>query len=124
MHWEYKYKSKPTIATHAQETRRQAAVVRPANADDLDYDPTASSMSARNLELVTRRGTLVDFLDALEEKMKVLIEHRNLVSSEHRAKLEYHRNLIPLAGARDIDFSENGGIENFDKLQSEHWQTK
>ncbi len=52
------------------------------------------------------------------------IEHRNLVSSEHRSKLLYSRNSRPLSFARDIDFAENGTIENFDKVQSEHWVTK
>lgn len=124
MEWrDYSYKTKPTVATHAQEVARQAAIVRPPDDDDLDYEPTKSA-SARNLILETRRGTLVDYLDGFEGKITMHIEHRNLVSSEHRSKLQYSRNSRPLSFARDIDFAENGTIENFDKVQSEHWVTK
>jgi hypothetical protein len=56
--------------------------------------------------------------------MAVHIEHRNLVSLEHRSKLQYARNSRPLSLAQDIDFAENGSIENFDKVQSEHWISK
>ena len=52
------------------------------------------------------------------------IYHRNLVSSEHHSKLQYSRNARPMSVARDIDLSENGVIENADKLQAEHWVTK
>ena len=50
--------------------------------------------------------------------------HRNLVCSEHRSKKDYKRNSRPWAAERDIGFSENGPIENFDKAQSEHWKTE
>jgi hypothetical protein len=78
----------------------------------------------KNLVLETKRGTLVDYLDPFERKMAVHIEHRNLVSSEHRSKMQYAWNSSPLSLARDIDFAENGSIENFDKVQLEHWILK
>lgn len=120
---DYVYKNKPTVATHAMEVARQAAAALPPEEGDLDYEPTKNA-SARNLVLETIRGTLVDYLDHFERKMSMHIEHRNLVSSEHRSKLQYSRHSRPLSLARDIDFAENGTIENFDKVQSEHWITK
>jgi hypothetical protein len=45
------------------------------------------------------------------------------VSTEHCSKLQYAQNSRPLTIARDIDFAKNGSIENFDKIQSEHWIT-
>ncbi len=39
------------------------------------------------------------------------------------SKLQYAQNSWPLTIAQDIDFSKNGSIENFDKIQSEHWIT-
>jgi hypothetical protein len=89
----------------------------------LDYNPTENA-SAQNLVLETKRGTLVDYLDHFERKMAVHIEHRNLVSSEHQSKLHYAWNSCPLLLARDIDFADNGSIENFDKVQSENWISK
>jgi hypothetical protein len=120
---DYEYKVKPTLATHAREVARQAAAARPPEPDDLDYDPTENA-SARNLVFETKRGTVVDFLDHFERKILMHVNHRNLVSSEHRSKLMHDRNSRPLTLARDIDFAENGAIENFDKVQSEHWVTK
>lgn len=73
--------------------------------------------------LETRRGTIIDYLDYLEENLSRHILHRNLVSSEHRSKQQYHRNSRPRCVEDDIDFSENGNIANFDKVQSEHWVT-
>ena len=119
----YVYKTKPTLAAHAIEVARQATAARAPLENDLDYEPTKNA-SARNLVLETMRGTVVDYLDHFERKMVMHIEHRNLVSLEHRSKLQYARNSRPLAVARDIDFAENGTIENFDKVQSEHWITK
>ncbi len=116
---DYEYKTKPTLATHAKEIARQASLYQPPDVDDLDYNPTENA-SAQNLVLETKRGTLVDYLDHFERKMAVHIDHRNLISSEHQSKLQYTQNSRPLLLARDIDFAENGSIENFDKVQSEH----
>ena len=87
---DYNYRMKPTVASHAQEVARQAAMARPPDDGDLDYEPTKNA-SARNLVLETRRGTLVDFLDHFETKIEshIELEHRNLVSSEHRSKSLY-----------------------------------
>lgn len=113
---EYCYKTRPSVAAHAQQ------VARATDADDDEYTPTETA-AARNLILETRRGTIVDYLDAMEQKLTAQIDHRNLVSTEYRSKTDYYRNSRPGAVARDIDFSENGSIEDFDKVQSQHWNT-
>ncbi len=92
---------------------------QPPDVDDLDYNPTENA-SAQNLALETKQGTLVDYLDHVERKMAVHIDNRNLISSEHQSKLQYTWNSRPLSLARDIDFAENGSIENFDKVQLKH----
>ena len=90
------------MSTHAQQI---------AEDDDEDYSPTNSS--SRPLTLETKRGTLIDYLDEFVGKMARYIPHKNLVAVEERAKLNFKRNLRPLVLVNDIDFSENGAIENF-----------
>jgi hypothetical protein len=119
----YVYKEGPSIAANAREIAQRAAAARPPEADDSDYNPTESK-TARNLVLETYRGTLIDYLDFLEIRLTVHLDHRHLVSTEHRSKKDYERNSRPWAVEQDIDFSENGSIENFDKVQSEHWVTR
>ena len=108
----YSQKRSPTLSTHAQQI---------AEDDDEDYSPTNSS--SRSLTLETKRGTLIDYLDEFVGKMARYIPHKNLVAVEERAKLNFKRNLRPLVLVNGIDFSENGAIENFRQLQSEHWLT-
>ena len=120
----YERKEGPSVASHLQEVERQARAARPAEADDGDYTPSTETKSARNLVLETYRGTVIDYLDHMEKQMSLNLLHRNLVSSEHRSKKGYERNSRPWSVERDIDFSENGVIENYDKAQSEHWITK
>jgi hypothetical protein len=110
---DYEYKVKPTLSTHARQVVRQAAEARPPDQEDLDYEPYDCS-TAQNLVLVTKRGTMVDFLDHFETKIGIHIQHCNLVSTEHRSKLQYAQNSRPLTIAQDIDFAKNGSIENFD----------
>jgi hypothetical protein len=120
---DYKYKTKPTLATHAQEIACQASLHQPTDVDDLDYNPTENA-SAQNLVLETKQGILVDYLDHFKRKMAVHIDHLKLVPLEHQSKLQYTWNSRQLLLARDINFAENGSIENFDKVQSEHWISK
>jgi hypothetical protein len=119
---DYEYKVKQTLATHARQVVRQAAEACPPDQEDLDYEPHDCS-TVQNLVLATKHGTMDDFLDHFETKIGINIQHRNLVSTEHCSKLQYARNSWPLTIARDIDFAKNGSIENFDKIQSEHWIT-
>ena len=72
----------------------------------------------------TCRGTVIDYFNHVEKQIKLHLVHRNLVSSEFRSKRDYEQNSRPWSAEKDIDFSENGPIENFDKAQSKHWKTK
>ncbi len=114
----YTTKEGPTVAEHLRELSQQ---VRPPGLDDGDYLPASETKTARNLVLETNRGTIIDYLDHFEKMISSHILHRNLVSLEHRSKKEYERNLRLWTIQHDIDFSENGSIENFDKVRSEHW---
>ena len=117
----YVTKETPSVAAHLQEVNRQAAAsARPAEADDGDYTPTNENKSARNLVLERNRGTVIDYFDHVEKQIQLHLVHRNLVCSEHRSKKDYERNFRPWSVAKDMDYSENGPIENYDKAQSEH----
>ena len=63
---DYEYKTKPTLASHAQDLACHAAASRAPEPGDLDYEPTENT-SARNLTLETKRGTVVDYLSHGEE---------------------------------------------------------
>ena len=104
--------------------REEARASRAPEPDDGDYSPGNESKSARNLVLETFRGTLIDYFDYIKKQINQHIYHRNLVSSEYQSKKDYERNSRPWTIERQIDFSENRPIENFDKIQSEHWFTK
>ena len=124
----YAYKEKSAVAQFSAQEAREEDITRAAarnsiNPNDEEYNPNEGS-TTRNLCLVTRRGTLVDFIDSFEEHILVSIAHRITVSQEHCAKGQYSRNSRPLSISRDMNFSENGPIENADKVQSEHWNKK
>ena len=120
---DFVYKTKPTCNT-CKRSCASSTSSSPSGGCGFRYEQTNRNTSARNLELETMRGMLVDYLDHFERKMTGHIEHRYLVSSEHRSTLQYARNSRPLTFARDIDFAKNGKIENFDKVQSEHCITR
>ena len=120
--WRY-YTSvaKPTVANHAEGVARLAAAARGGDGDT-DYNPNESN-TTRTLCLATKRGTLVDFLDEFECQSAKHAEHRNIVSTERKAQINYDRNVRPLIVKRDIDFSENGTISNKRQIQSQYWVT-
>ena len=123
--WRY-YTSiaKPTVASHAENVARQASIARGKDGENGDGDyGSAGSSSARTLCLATKRGTLVDFLDAFEAASEKHAYHRNLVSTERLAQVTYDKNVRPLIVKRDIDFSENGTIKNKQQIQSQYWVT-
>ena len=66
---------------------------------------------SRRITLVDKRGTLVDFLDALETEMYIHVEHRAVLSREYRSRQEFERNRRPGILERNIDYGENGAIE-------------
>ena len=106
--------ARPTIASHAQEISVEAA-------GDEDYRKTQNT--SRTLCQATRRGTLIDFLNEFEIESQKHAYHRNIVSTEQRAQLEYERNVRPLIVRRDIDYSENGSIKDPEQIQSQYWAT-
>ena len=65
--------------------------------------------------LETYHGTAIDYIDHMKKQLSLHLLHRKLVSSEHWSKKEYDRNSRLWSVERDIDFSENGVIENYDK---------
>jgi hypothetical protein len=103
--------AKPTIAEHAETQQNQ----------DKDYNP--NQKASRNICQATKRGTLVDFLDEFETESEKHAYHRNLISVERRAQIDYDRNVRPLIVRRDIDFSENGTLKNKRQIQSQYWVT-
>ncbi|KAL7534418.1 hypothetical protein ACHAXR_005863 [Thalassiosira sp. AJA248-18] len=105
----YTYQAKPSVASHAQDVARQAASARAASkenidADDEEYNPSATTTGNRNLILATTRGTLIDFLDEFESKSEKHAFHRNLVATERRAQVEWERNVRPLICSRSTGF--------------------
>ena len=108
----YAYKKKPTVGTVVSQAT--------SNSGDDAYESREAS-SSQNLVLLSKEGTLVDFLDDFEERIKIHIPHCVLVAQEERAKQQLDQNLRPHFIIHDHNFSENGGIDNVQKLQAEHW---
>ena len=105
--------AKPTIVSQSNEDENED------NTDD--YQPTQNT--SRTLCQATKRGTLVDFLDEFEAQSERHAYHRNIVSAEHRAQIQYNRNIRCFVVRRDIDFSENGSIKDKRQIQSQYWVT-
>jgi len=103
LNWQYfTHSISLTIAAHAQDVARQTATARATtvgnvDADDDDYVPSQANTPTRNLILATKQGILVGFLDEFEEKSKKHTIHRNIVSTEYRAKVNYDQNFRPLS---------------------------
>ena len=72
------------------------------NTNDQDYRPLQKN--SRTLCQATRRGTLIDSLNESERESENHAFHRNLVSAERRAQMEYEKNVRPLIVRRDMDF--------------------
>ena len=102
-----------------------------------EHDPTAdrvrdgdreasSNGTKKNTELVvvSRSGTLVDFLDAYEKILTKSIPHRYNLDVSRRADVEGERIRRPGVIRRDMDYGENGNIEEAILIQSEHWTSK
>ena len=124
----YTHQVAPTEGAHSQEVARKATAACRANvanhtdAGDEEYQPSSNSVQ-RTLALATMCGTLIDFLDEFERLTEKHAFHRNLVSTEHKASINYEQNSRPLMIKRDMDFSENYSIKNYRALQSQYWTT-
>ena len=106
--------AKPTIASHAQELGADG---------NTEGDYRAANDTGRTLCQATQRGNLIDFLDEFENESEKHGYHRNIVSTERRAQIDYERNVRPLVVRRDIDFSENGSIKDKHQVQSQYWSS-
>ena len=106
--------AKPTLASHIQE-------ISAGSAGDEEYRTTENT--SRTLCQATQRGNLVEFLNEFENESEKHAYHRNIVSTELRAQIEYERNVRLLVVRRDMDFSENGSIKDPDRVQSQYWAT-
>ena len=62
-------------------------------------------------------------MDEFERLLEKHAYHRNLVSAEQKAAINYERNAQPLMIKRDMDFSKNCSIKNYKSLQSQYWST-
>ena len=80
----------------------------------------ACKVSRENV-LVRKQGCLVEYIDVLEERLLKHLPHRVLHEQVKRSQSDWERERRPFMFARNIDFSENGSIENFRILQSDHW---
>jgi len=112
--WYFSSIAKPTIVSQSNEDDNEN--------DTDDYQPTQNT--SRTLCQATKRGTLVDFLDEFETQSERHASHRNIVSAEHRAQIQYHRNVRCFVVRRDIDYSENGSIKDKRQIQSQYWVTQ
>ena len=66
----------------------------------------------------------MNFLDKFEVQSGKNAYHRNIVSAEHHAQINYNRNIRCFVVRRDIDFSENGSFKNKRQIQSQYWVTE
>ena len=86
--------------------------------DDAEYH--VHLKTARDSILETQHGILVNFLDEFEEILTRHVPHRVAHECSKRASRQFNENRRPgdRGMSRDVDFSEDGNIENFNKLQS------
>ena len=62
----------------------------------------------------------MNFLDEFEVQSKKHAYHQNLVSAEHRAQINYDKNVRCFVVRRGINFSENGSIKDKQQIQSQY----
>eukprot|EP00957_Ditylum_brightwellii_P075616 5746872-Ditylum_brightwellii.AAC.1 len=63
------------------------------NANNEEYSPSDNSTN-HNACLVTKQGTLIDFLDAYQEKNELCIYHHNLDAVELQAQLYWEKIFV------------------------------
>lgn len=92
------------------------------NIDDEAYSPNAAAGN-RNLIQSATSGTLIEWLDEIEDTIARNGEHRNILSCANSAQLSYDRNSRPRAVRRNIDYAENGTIKGARQVQQQYWGT-
>eukprot|EP00947_MAST-08B_sp_MAST-8B-sp1_P003300 g3300.t1 len=71
--------------------------------------------------LNSQEGTLIELLDTLAPIAKKHVWHRGVVANDQRGKKQRQEGRRPGQVDGDFDFGENGSMENFRKVQREHW---
>ena len=103
----------------SQPVREKAANLKELAGDDEEYQTSVSN--ARECTLVTKSGCVTDFLDVFEASLTKHVPHRICHEVSKAADVMFHRNRRPFMFSKNVDYSENGPIENYKKLQQEHW---
>jgi hypothetical protein len=112
VHWQA-YVKKPRVPSSKE-------LKELSKGEDAEYQMHLKT--ARDAVLETQHGILINFLDSFEETLARHVPHRILHESSKRASRQFEENRRPgdRGISRDVDFSEDGSIENFNKLQSGH----
>ena len=82
------------------------------------------SKEKKELRVVDKSGTVVEFLDHFEEVLTDHLFHRATLARLKAADLELERNCRPGGLRVDEDFGENGGIAEARPIQSQYWMNK
>ena len=94
---------------------------RRARDEDEDWEQTKIK---KELILMSKTGTVHEFLDSYEATAASYLNHRAVLAREKRAELEHDRNRRPGELKLDMDFAENLSILMAVLVQSEHWVTR
>ena len=88
--------------------------------DDDDFGVSAAPLKTR-LDRVRVTGTVIDFLQALEQVFQPMCQHRRTIARCKRAALWFKRHAIPGMLFDDIDWAENYVIAVAQMIQSQYW---
>ena len=106
--WQY-YKTcpKPNIA----------ALARLEKENDSEYTDKIGN-TLRGLVLENQIGTLVYYIDEIEDSVKNNARHCVILSYEYRASKEFQKSRQPGDFEQILDFSESGSLKNARQVQS------
>jgi hypothetical protein len=126
LHWSnYAYRSKKTEGKKKQgQSRGLLRAAAAAAESDADEDGGREpDTNCKELYVQAQSGTLIDFLDEFEPAVAKHVIHRSTLSRQKAGSLGFERDRRPGGLSLDIDFAENGALEEARKVQSEHWST-
>ena len=86
-------------------------------------DEAYGEKKKKRITLVDKKGTVVDFLDSFEAVMYPYVQHRVILAREHRSRTQFELHRRPGILERNIDYGQNGTVENARQIQSEHWNS-
>ena len=101
------------------EEYRQVLVDDSRTGDDGDGSHSVDG-KRKELTIVCCKGTVIEFLDALERVLSKVVPHRMIVDASRRADLDFYRNVRPGVLKRDVDYAQNGEIGAARQAQSLH----